>query len=109
MYSNNVQEWDGTATPLGEQRGWMGQIWTALVDNTTDEPTPDSADWQLDTEVALTGVTLLTIENPIDFLQTKVTGVTIMQEHINRPPEVYLGGITLHKFRNKPYLKILIS
>ena len=109
MYSNSVAEWDGTATPLNEQRGWRCELWTALVDNTTTEPHPDNTDWQLDTEVNLTGITFQVIPDPIDYLQTKLTAVTFTKEHTNRPPEAYVGGITFEKFRNKPYLIVNIQ
>lgn len=113
MYSNNVPEWDSsgnTTYNTGDQVGWYMQLWTAQADGlTTSEPGPDNPDWQLDTEVNLTGITFHSIPDPIDYLQTKLTGVTFTAKHTSRPPEVYLGGITFIKHRNKPYLKININ
>jgi len=107
--SYSVPTWDGTATPIGEERGWMLNRWKALVDNTTTEPHPDNTDWQLVTPVSLTGVTLQTIPDPIDYLQTKVTGITITETHVNKPEEVYLGGVTFMRHINDPYLIIRID
>lgn len=105
--SYSVPTWDGTATPLGEERGWLLNRWEALVNNTTTEPHPDNTDWQLVTPVSLTGVTLQTTPDPIDYLQTRLTAITLTQEHISRPPEVYLGGVTIKKSILKPYVQIL--
>jgi len=109
MYSNNTPEWDGTAVDTGGQVGWMGQIWTSLIDGNISEPHPDNLDWNLETEVNLTGITFHVIPDPIDYLQTKLTAVTFTEQHVSRPPEVYLGGITFIKHRNRPYLKISIN
>jgi hypothetical protein len=108
MYSNDVTPWDGTATALGVRKGWMGQLWTALVDGSTTEPGPDNSDWQLDTETNITGITFEVIPDPIDYLQAKITGITFEKQHSNKPESVYLGGITFIQRRNKPYKQIVI-
>ena len=102
--SYSVPTWDGTATPIGEERGWMLNRWEALVNNTTTEPHPDNTDWQLVTPLSLTGVTLQTTPDPIE---TRLTAITITPEHISRPSEVYLGGVTIRKSILKPYTQIL--
>ena len=94
MYSGGVATWtSGKTVPAGNRRGWLGQLWTALT-STTQQPQVDSANWQHDTPLKLTGVTLIEIPDPKDFLVTKVTGFTVIEQHINRPPEVYCSGLT---------------
>ena len=95
MYSDSVATWvSGSTVSAAERRGWNGQLWTCLT-TTTDEPTPQSANWQLDTPLTLTGVSLLTIPDNKEFLQTKLTGITLMDQHTSRPPEVNFTGLRL--------------
>ena len=95
MYSDSVVTWvRGSTVTATERRGWAGQLWTCLT-TTTDEPTPQSTNWQLDTPLTLTGLSLLTIPDNKDFLQTKLTGITLMEQHIARPPDVNLTGLRL--------------
>ena len=95
MYSDSVATWViGSTVTAGQRRGWSGQLWTCLT-TTTNEPTPQSVNWQLDTLLTLTGVSLLTIPDNKEFLQTKLTGITLMEQHIARPPEVNLTGLRL--------------
>ena len=94
MYSGGVATWvSGETVTAGNRRGWLGQLWTALT-STTQQPQPDATDWQLDTPIKLSGVTLIEITDPKDFLRTKVTGITLVEQHVNRPPEVYCSGLT---------------
>ena len=95
MYSESVATWvSGSTVTAGQRRGWSGQLWTCLT-TTTNEPSPQSASWQLDTPLALTGVSLLTIPDNKEFLQTKLTGITLMEQHTARPPEVNFTGLRL--------------
>ena len=107
MYSNSTPTWTGAAVDTNGKVGWMGQIWTSLIDSNTSEPHPDNADWDLETPVSFTGVTFYEIPDPIDYLQTRLTAITFTEMHISRPPEVYLGGITFQKFRDKPNFMII--
>lgn len=107
MYSNSTPTWTGAAVDTNDQVGWMGQIWTSLEDDNTSEPHPDNTTWELETPVNFTGVTFHEIPDPIDFLQTRLTAITFTEEHISRPPEVYLGGITFIQFREKPAALII--
>ena len=107
MYSGGIETWDGTSTAIGVKRGWMGQIWTALVATST-EPHPDNFDWELDTPLHFTGFGITEIPNPRDYQYAYVTGFGIAQEMQNRPPEVMMYGFGIEEFRNKPYLKIII-
>ena len=94
MYSDSIATWvSGSTVTATERRGWSGQLWTCLT-TTTDEPSPQSVNWQLDTQLTLAGVSLLTIPDNKEFLQTKLTGITLMEQHVNRPPEVYCSGLT---------------
>ena len=94
MYSGGVATWvNGETVSVGNRRGWKGQLWTAN-DVTSQEPSPDSVMWSLDTPIKLSGVTLIEITDPKDFLRTKVTGITLVEQHVNRPPEVYCSGLT---------------
>ena len=94
MYSGGIATWvNGETVSAGNRRGWKGQLWTAN-DVTSQEPSPDSAMWQLDTKLKFTGITLIDITDPKDFLRTKVTGITLVEQHVNRPPEVYCSGLT---------------
>ena len=94
MYSGGIATWtSGETVSAGNRRGWKGQLWTAN-DVTSQEPSPDSAMWQLDTKLKFTGITLIDITDPKDFLRTKVTGITLVEQHVNRPPEVYCSGLT---------------
>lgn len=102
MYSGSIAKWaSGSTVPATQRRWWMGQLWTA-INTTTAQPDPDSADWQLDTPVRVSGVSLLQIPDPKDFLKTKVTGVTFIATHISRPPEVRVTGITVTQYRPSP-------
>ena len=95
MYSDSVVTWvRGSTVTATERRGWAGQLWTCLT-TTTDEPSPQSANWQLDTPLTLTGLSLLTIPDNKEFLQTKLTGITLMEQHISRPSEVNFTGLRL--------------
>ena len=95
MYSDSVATWvSGSTVTTTERRGWAGQLWTCLT-TTTDQPSPQSANWQLDTQLTLTGVSLLTIPYNKEFLQTKLTGITLIEQHISRPPEVNFTGLRL--------------
>ena len=95
MYSESVATWaSGSTVTAGQRRGWAGQLWTCLT-TTTDEPSPQSANWQLDTPLTLTGLSLLTIPDNKEFLQTKLTGITLIEQHISRPPEVNFSGLRL--------------
>ena len=95
MYSESVATWvSGSTVSAAERRGWNGQLWTCLT-TTTDEPTPQSVNWQLDTLLTLTGVSLLTTPDNKEFLQTKLTGITLMEQHTARPPEVNFTGLRL--------------
>ena len=106
MYSGSVATWvSGSTVPATQRRGWMGQLWTA-INTTTAQPDVDSADWQLDTPVRVSGVSLLQIPDPKDFLKTKVTGVTFIATHISRPPEVRVTGITVMKYRSPSFVII---
>ena len=94
MYSGGVATWvNGETVSVGNRRGWKGQLWTAN-DVTSQEPSPDSVMWSLDTPIKLSGVTLIEITDPKDFLRTKVTGITLVEHHVNRPSEVYCSGLT---------------
>ena len=94
MYSGGVATWvSGETVTAGNRRGWKCQLWTAN-DVTSQEPSLDSTMWTLDTPLKLTGVTLIEITDPKDFLRTKVTGITLVEQHVNRPPEVYCSGLT---------------
>ena len=94
MYSNGIATWvSGETVSPDDRRGWKGQLWTAN-DVTSEEPNPDSLMWSLDTPIKLSGVTLIEITDPKDFLSTKVTGITLVEQHVNRPPEVYCSGLT---------------
>lgn len=104
-YSNSVPEWAGSAT-TSNQYGWMGQIWTALTDNTSEPDIDDITNWQLDTPLQFTGFGLVEIPDPKDFLKVYFTGFGIEEEHINRPPEVKFFGFGIEAQRNKPYLII---
>ena len=95
MYSDSVATWvSGSTVTATERRGWAGQLWTCLT-TTTDEPSPQSANWQLDTPLTLTGLSLLTIPDNKEFLQTKLTGITLIEQHTSRPPEVNFTGFRL--------------
>ena len=95
MYSESVTTWvSGSTVTAGQRRGWSGQLWTCLT-TTTNEPSPQSASWQLDTPLALTGLSLLTIPDNKEFLQTKLTGITLIEQHTARPPEVNFTGLRL--------------
>ena len=94
MYSGGIATWvSGKTVSADDRRGWRGQLWTAN-DVTSQEPQLDSAAWTLDTPLRLSGVTLIEITDPKDFLRTKVTGITLVEQHVNRPPEVYCSGLT---------------
>ena len=94
MYSGGIATWvSGKTVQAGNRRGWKGQLWTAN-DVTSQEPSPDSAMWQIDTKLKFTGITLIDITDPKDFLRTKVTGITLVEQHVNRPSEVYCSGLT---------------
>lgn len=104
MYSGSIATWvSGSTVNATQRRGWMGQLWTA-VNTTTAQPDIDSADWQLDTPIKLTGLSFLQIPDPKDFLKTKVTGVTFVNTHISRPPEVRLIGINFTKYRSPSFV-----
>ena len=107
MYSGGIETWNGTSTAIGVKKGWMGQIWTALVATST-EPHPDNFDWKLDTPLHFTGFGIAEIPNPRDYQYAYVTGFGIAQEMQNRPLEVMMYGFGVEEFRNKPYLKIII-
>ena len=95
MYSDSVATWvSGSTVTATERRGWSGQLWTCLT-TTTDEPSPQSVNWQLDTQLTLAGVSLLTIPDNKEFLQTKLTGITLMEQHTARPHEVNFTGLRL--------------
>ena len=95
MYSESVATWaSGSTVTAGQRRGWAGQLWTCLA-TTTDQPSPQSANWQPDTPLTLTGLSLLTIPDNKEFLQTKLTGITLIEQHISRPPEVNFSGLRL--------------
>ena len=65
-------------------------------------PDIDSADWLLDGPIKLAGVTLLKVHDPKDFLKTGISGITIMQTHVARPPSVQLCCLTLMQYRPSP-------
>lgn len=104
-YSNGI-EWDGSETVIGNQVGWMGQLWIAQV-NTTTEPHPDNTDWQLNTPIQFTGLGVVEIPDPKDYLRVVFSGFGIEEEHINKPPEVKFYGFGIEAYRNKPYLIIV--
>ena len=94
MYSGGVAIWvSGETVPFGNERGWKGHRWTAQS-TTTAEPSLDTIEWQLTNPFKLSGVTLIEITDSKDFLRTKVTGITLVEQHVNRTPEVYCSGLT---------------
>lgn len=93
-YSSGISPWDGSLTTASNQVGWMGLLWTALSDTTT-EPHPHNAAWQLDTPVQFTGFGITEIPNPKDYLHVRFTGLGLTEEHVNRPPEVKFFGFGL--------------
>ena len=102
MYSNSVATWiSGVSTSVGVKKGWRGSVWTALV-TTLTEPNPDNTDWSLDTPIKIQGITILGLHKPEDYLKIRVQGVTIIDTHVNRPPEVLLQGVTLIRWRSMP-------
>ena len=104
MYSNGILTWTpGETVSPGDSRGWKGHTWRAN-NVTSDEPSLDSTMWLLISDFKLTGFTLIEITDPKDFLITKVTGITLIEQHINRPPEVYCSGITMLQYIPKPYI-----
>lgn len=103
-YSNSVATWvSGVSTTAGAQKGWKSSIWTA-VNTTTSEPAADNANWSIATPVKLSGISIINVHEPKDYLKTRVSAITLMDTHTNRPPEVLLQGITLQKYRPKPQL-----
>lgn len=106
MYSSSIATWvSGSTVTATQRRGWMGQLWTA-INTTTDQPSVASINWQLDTPLRFSGLSIIAIHDPRDFLKTRVTGVTLIEVHTSRPPEVRLTGITLMRQRVSPYLII---
>lgn len=105
-YSNSVATWvSGVSTTAGTKKGWRGSIWTA-VNTTTTEPTADNANWSIENPVKLEGLTITQLHDPKDYLKIRISGITLMDTHVNRPPEVLLSGISLMKLRQQPYLII---
>lgn len=101
-YSNSVATWvSGSTVPASEKRGWKTHIWAA-VNTTTAEPDIDSSDWALDDPLKLSGVTLLNVHDTKDFLKTGISGITLMQTHVSRPPAVQLCCLTLMQYRPSP-------
>ncbi len=107
-YSNSIPEWTGSAT-TGTQYGWMGQLWTALTDNSNEPDVDNTTDWQLDTPVQFTGFGIAEIPDPKDYLHVRFTGFGIAEEHINRPPEVKLFGFGLVHMRPKPFVMVMMD
>ena len=101
-YSNSIATWvSGSTVPASQKRGWKTHIWAA-VNTTTAEPNIDSADWSLDDPLKLSGVTIIPAHDPRDFLKTGISGITIMQAHVSRPPAVQLCCLTLMQYRPLP-------
>lgn len=105
-YSGSVATWiSGSTVTATQKRGWKSHIWTA-VNTTTAEPAPDSVDWSLDDPLKLSALSLNAVHDPRDFLKTKIQGITIIDTHVSRPPEVLLAGIRFERYINPPYLII---
>ena len=108
MYSDSILTWTkGETVTVSSKRGWKAQLWTALA-TTTTEPSPDNAAWQLDTPVAITGITVRSASNNdnSNYLKMKIKGITLMSSHIARPEQVRLTGITFIKRRILPYILV---
>jgi hypothetical protein len=104
MYSGSVATWiSGSTVTAGQKRGWMGQVWTA-VNTTTQMPAGDSTDWSADINALLQGITFRFLPDNKQFMQTRIAGITFTITHTNRPPEVNVGGITLTRRIQQPYL-----
>jgi hypothetical protein len=105
-YSNGVEIWaTGVVTIIGTKKGWKGSVWVANF-NTFTEPSGDSPDWAIDTPTRLEGVTIVSMHDPRDYLKIKISGVTIVESHTSRPPEVLLQGITFSCYIPKPFFII---
>ena len=106
-YSGGIAEWSGASVPATEERGWKGQIWTA-VNTTIDEPDLSSSDWSLETPVQVAMVSFQEEHNrgrsPLN--QVFLSMVSFQEEHIPLPPAVEFGMVSFQMRRNKPYLLI---
>lgn len=106
-YSNSVATWvSGVSTAAGVKKGWKGSVWTA-VNTTLTEPAADNANWSVDVPIKLSSISISEVHDARNFLKVKVSGITLIENHINRPPEVLLSGINLMKFRPEPYFNIV--
>lgn len=105
-YSNSVEAWvSGVSTPAGTKKGWKGCIWTANIATTT-EPAADNSDWSISSPVKLQGLSVTQVMDPRDYLKIRLSGITLVETHVDRSSEVLLQGITITKLIPKPYLKI---
>lgn len=102
MYSNSVAIWvSGSTVTATQKRGWKSHIWTA-VNTTTAEPDIDSVDWSIDDPLKLSSVMVMAVHDPRDYLKTRVSGITLMQTHVARPPQVQLCCLSFMQYRPIP-------
>jgi len=98
-YSNSIPEWNGSEVTAGNQVGWQGQLWTAVITNTS-EPSTTNTDWTLDTPLDFNRVTFLEIHEQGNTTLSVVdfNRFSLIETHVDRVDMIEFSSLTIKEY-----------